>query len=292
MIVVTAPTGQIGHQVLSTLLDGDRPVRVIARDPSRLAPQVRERVEVVRGSHRDRDVVDEAFAGADSVLWLVPPDPHADDIQNHYLDFTRPACAAIEAQNVKRVIGITSLGRAYGKHAGLLSPAFAMDELIEGTGVDYRALAMPFFMENLLNQVEAIRSQGMFFMANSADRPLATVATRDIAAVAAGLLLDDSWSGQGGVPVIGPDALSPDGMAEVLSEVLERPIRFQQIGGEAYRATMTQYGMSDAWAQGLVDMAIAQNEGIYDAEQRALRSAAPTGFRQWCEDVLKPAVSA
>ena len=47
MIVVTAPTGLVGHQVLENLLDRDEPVRVIARDPNRLAAGVRERVEVV-----------------------------------------------------------------------------------------------------------------------------------------------------------------------------------------------------------------------------------------------------
>ncbi|GGN96070.1 hypothetical protein GCM10011610_60730 [Nocardia rhizosphaerihabitans] len=55
---------------------------------------------------------------------------------------------------------------------------------------------------------------------------------------------------------------------------------------------MTQYGMSEAWAQGLADMAIAQNAGIYDAEQKSLTSPAPTDFRQWCREVLKPAVLA
>jgi len=34
MIVVTAPTGDIGHKVLATLLDNDAPIRVIVRDPS------------------------------------------------------------------------------------------------------------------------------------------------------------------------------------------------------------------------------------------------------------------
>jgi uncharacterized protein YbjT (DUF2867 family) len=292
VIVITDPTGQIGHQTLAKLLDSGQPIRVIARDPARLSPQVRERVEIVQGSHSDSDVVTEAFAGADSVLWLVPPNPRADDIEDYYLDFTRPACDAIKSQGVKRVIGVSSLGRAYGKPAGLLSPAFAVDELFESTGVNYRSLAMPFFMENLLGQVEAIKSQGMFFMANSADRPLATVATRDIAAVGADLLLDDSWSGHGSVPVISPDALSPNGMAEVLSEVLERPVRFQQISNEAYKTTMLQYGMTDGFTQGLVDMATAQNDGIYDAEQRTLQTASPTSFRQWGQDVLKPALTA
>ena len=44
----------------------------------------------------------------------------------------------------------------------------------------------------------------MFFLANAADRPLATVATADVAAAAARLLLDGSWSGQESVPVAGP----------------------------------------------------------------------------------------
>jgi len=42
------------------------------------------------------------------------------------------------------------------------------------------------------------------------------------------------------------------------SPVLERPIRFQQITTEDYKATMMQYGISDAWAQGLVAIVTAQ----------------------------------
>ncbi|NUW39254.1 NAD(P)H-binding protein [Nonomuraea rhodomycinica] len=291
MIVVTAPTGRIGRQVLDALLTAGRPARVIAREPARLAPGTREQVEVVRGSHRDPAVLAEAFQGADAVLWLVPPNPRTADPEGHYLDFTRPACDAFKAHGVTRVVGVTSLGRAYGKHAGLLSPAFAMDDLIESSGVGYRALAMPFFMENLLAQAEAVRTRGTFALANAADRPLATVATRDIAATAAALLSDDSWSGQETVPVIG-DTLSPDDMAQVMSEVLERPVPFQQLDARTYKETMLRYGMSEAWAQGLVDMAAAQDDGIYDAERKALAAPAPTGFRQWCQEVLRPAVLA
>lgn len=132
----------------------------------------------------------------------------------------------------------------------------------------------------------------VLFTANAVDRPLATVTTRDIAAAAAGLLLDTSWSGQRSVPVVGPDRRAPSEMARIMSEVLDRPVRVQQTGLDAYKATMTQYGMSDARAQGPADMAAAQNDGIYDAEQNALTSPAPTGFRQWCQDVPKPAVLA
>ena len=77
MIVITAPTGNIGSQVLANILDSEERIRVIARDPSKLAPQALNRVEVIEGSHRDSAVVAQAFEGADRVFWLVPADLRA-----------------------------------------------------------------------------------------------------------------------------------------------------------------------------------------------------------------------
>src|SRR4030095_2044411 len=106
MIIVTTPTGAIGHQVLVNVTRGDETIRVIVRDPSRLSSQVREQVDVVQGSHSDRATVDRAFAGADTVFWLVPPDPRAPSVDAAYVDFTRPACAAFKRHGIKRVVGI------------------------------------------------------------------------------------------------------------------------------------------------------------------------------------------
>jgi len=167
-----------------------------------------------------------------------------------------------------------------------------MDTLIEGTGAAYRALALPFFMENLLRQAQAIREQGTFSMANAADRPLPAVATRDVAASAAALLLDTTWSGQASVPVVGPDDLTPDDMAEVISDTLGRTIRYREVPVADYQAMMLQRGASQAMAQDFAHMTEAQNNGIYDAEPRDPGTTTPTSFRQWCQDTLKPAVQA
>ncbi|WP_276355967.1 NmrA family NAD(P)-binding protein [Cohnella caldifontis] len=258
--------------------------------PSRLSSRVRERAEIVEGSHDDINVLNKAFEGAHTVFWLVPPDPRAESIQRHVLNYIQPLCDAIRTQGVKRVIGISSLGRGIAKNAGQISAIFAMDDLIESTGVSYRSLCMPGFMENFLWQVEPIKRQGMFFHPASGDIKFPQCATRDIAAVAANLLLDPSWSGQENVPVCTAETLSYNDMARILSEVLGRPIRFQQISADAYKTAMMQHGMTEAWAQGLIDMAAAAERGIYDSETRMRGSNAPTDFRTWCEKVLKPAV--
>jgi uncharacterized protein YbjT (DUF2867 family) len=292
MIVVTAPTGNIGHQVLQSIVDRGEPVRVIARDPSRLSPRVRERVEVVQGSHGDPDVVSRAFAGADAVFWLVPPNATAGSLEAAYLDFSRPACDALKSCGVQRVVGISALGRGttMARNAGLVTVSLAMDDLIASTGVSYRALTMPSFMDNMLRQAGSIRDRGSFSLPIDGDRRLPTCATRDIATVAAGLLLDSTWSGRADVPVLGPEDLSCDDMARIMSDVLGRPVHFQRLSLEAFKAGLAQRGMSPAVVQGYADMYVAKNEGLDNAEPRTPESTTPTSFRQWCDQVLKPLV--
>jgi uncharacterized protein YbjT (DUF2867 family) len=292
MIVITAPTGTIGQQVLENVLDSGEPIRVIARDPSCLPPQTRERVEVVQGSHGDIDVVSQAFAGADAVFWLVPPDPHAKSVEAAYVDFTRPACDAIWSVGVRRVVGISALGRgtAVAGNAGFVSASLAMDDLIASAAVSSRTLKMPSFMDNILMQLEPIKTKGVFFSPVDGDRKLPACATRDIASVAAKLLLDRSWSGHGHVAVLGPEDLSFNDMTQIMSEVLGKPMRFQQIPFEAYKSRFIELGMSEAIAQGMTDMAAAKNNGLDNAEPRTPESNTPTSFRQWCEEALKPAV--
>jgi uncharacterized protein YbjT (DUF2867 family) len=298
MIVITTPTGDIGSQVLATLLgsaasSGEK-IRVIVRDPARLPGPARDQVDVVAGSHADPDVVDRAFAGADAVFWVVPPDPHAPSLQVAFSGFTQAAAQAFKTRGVGHVVGVSALGRGTpaAGHAGLVTASLATDDLIAGTGVAYRALANPSFMDNLLRQVRSIRDDGVFSGTAAAGRKAPAAATRDIAAAAARLLLDRSWTGAGSVPVLGPEDLSPEDMAGVMSEVLGTPVRYQRQSLADLGATLARYGMGDAFVQGMVAMMRAKDEGLDDGVPRTPQTASPTTFRQWCEEVLKPAVLA
>ena len=156
----------------------------------------------------------------------------------------------------------------------------AVDDLIASTGVAYRALANPSFMDNTIRSPIA------------SDRTLPAVATRDIAAVAARLLLDPGGSGVGEVPLLGPEDLSFNDMARIMSEVLGMQVRFQQNTFEAYKDRLVSSDMSGAMAQGMTDMARAKNQGIDNAVPRTPQNSTPTSFRQWTEQVLKPAAAA
>ena len=293
MIVITTPTGQIGRQVLGNLLNSGEQLRVIARDPSQLPASVREDLDIVEGSHGDAAVVDKAFAGADAVLWLTPADRRAPSVEAAFAGFTRPAAEAFKRHGVGRVVGVSMLGRGtpWAGRAGFVTGSLAMDDLIAASAVAYRALTNPYFMEDTVRQAESIKNQGVFFWPIAGDRKLPAVATRDIAAAASRLLLDARWSGVEEVPLLGPEDLSFDDMAEIMSQVLGKDVRFQQITFEAYKDRFVRLGVSDAMAQGYTDLAWAKNQGLDNGVQRTPRNSTPTSFRQWSEEVLKPAVA-
>jgi hypothetical protein len=50
--------------------------------------------------------------------------------------------------------------------------------------------------------------------------------------------------------------------------------------------------MSEAMVNGMVEMMVAKDQGLDNAEARTSQSTSPTSFRQWCVEVLRPAVTA
>jgi uncharacterized protein YbjT (DUF2867 family) len=136
-----------------------------------------------------------------------------------------------------------------------------------------------------------IRHEGLFSLPVRGDLKAPLVATSDIAAVAATFLMDTTWTGQADVPVLGPEDTSPNEMAEILSDVLGKPVRFEQTPIEDYKSRMVSRGMSDAFAQGLADMMTAKDEGMDNSASRAVAAYTPTTFRQWSEAVLQPIIA-
>ncbi|MBW4330098.1 NAD(P)H-binding protein [Stakelama sp. CBK3Z-3] len=293
MIVISAPTSGIGSRLLDHLLEAGETVRVIARDSSGLPAATREKVEVIEGSHSDAEIITRALEGADALFWLVPANPKASSVMEAYVEFSRPAVDAIKAQGVGRVVNISALGRttSLADHAGYVTGSLAVDDMFADTGVNFRALTMPSYMDNMLMQADPIREKGMFFSPISGDLKLPSCARRDIAAVAARFLRDTQWTGQQEQAVLGPENISFNDMAEIMSATLGKTVRFQQIPLDAYKDQFLGFGFSDAMAQGMTDMADAKNEGLDLGVERTPDNTTPTSFADWCETVLKPALA-
>jgi uncharacterized protein YbjT (DUF2867 family) len=285
-IVVTTPTGNIGHQVVRKLLNAGESLRVIARNPHKLAKDIRSQVEVVQGSTDDADVLAQALNGADALFWCIPQSHTQDDVLDYYLQFTQAAAIALQHNRISRVVTVSSGGKGPAKNAGAISALHQMEDWLNETGVSIRHLRCGNFMENFLWQTDAIVHQQMFYYPLPGDYPIPLVATDDIAAIAVQWLTYPAWSGQEGIAVHGAEDLSIHQSAEVFSHVLGKPISFQQVSPNAYYDLLLQQGASPAFAQSLIHMFAEVANGIYQAEPRTPETTTLTTLEQWTRKVI------
>lgn len=290
MLVITGATGQIGSEVLAQLVGADEPIRIIVRDPSKLSSKVTQRVEIVQGSYAEPEVVTRAFEAADAVLWVPIANPSAVSPEAAFVDMSRPAAEAIRRQGVKHVISVSALGRGWPRDAGYAAASVRMDDLLAVTGASFRALACPSLMENMLRQVPLIRSHGIFSVPTPGELRSPLVAIRDVAATAAGLLRDRSWQGALDLPLLGPEDISCDDQARIMSEVLGKQVTFRQMPMTDMKELMLGRGAAEGMAQGMIDIIEAKNAGLDLMIPRSRENSTPTTFRMWCEEVLRPAI--
>ncbi len=290
MILVTTPTGGIGARVLEHLLNAEASVRVVARDASKRSKSVADRVEVIEGSHADAAVIGQALDSADRVFWLPPGSPVAPDAHDAYVTFSRPFVEALPGSGVTHVVGISALGRGWPGPAGLVSASLAMDDLIVTTGVSYRALCCASLMDNLIRQLNAIRGGAALYVPAPPDRAMPLVAKADVAAEASRFLLSD-WDGVAEVPMPGPEDLSHNEMAAILTDVLGRPIAFHETPVPAFAEMLRGMGASEGMIHDYAAMMTAKATGLDEMAPSAPRDASPTTFRSWAEAELRPALA-
>jgi uncharacterized protein YbjT (DUF2867 family) len=158
----------IGRTIIPELLAPEFSVRVITRDSDRLPRDIRDEVEIVRGSIDDAGALREALEGVDALFWCIPLPPIEEtNIAGYYERFARAAMEAIRTAGVPRVVGI-SPGPASVQHTA--------EQILNRSGA-------------------AIRHLRCASLALNSHIPITMAAAEDIADLALRLLVRTDWSG-------------------------------------------------------------------------------------------------
>jgi uncharacterized protein YbjT (DUF2867 family) len=290
-IVITTPTGHIGHRVVEQLLAAKADVTVFVRNPDRLSDTVRSRARVATGDLEDAAALTRATKGAEALFSLVPPNYVAQDWGAWRRQLGRNAAQAITENHIPRVVMLSSFG-AQRKDLGAISGVGEVEPLIQVAAPNVLTVRAGFFMENLLSSVPTLRESGTIYNALSPTVKLPLVATRDIGDVVAAWLLDPTWSGHQTIGVHGAADLSMTEAAAIIGEAIGRPVTYTQVPVEAAQDGMRQGGVSDSVAEGLGAMLRGLSTGPVGAEPRTAQTTTPTTLAEFARTLIRPAVLA
>ncbi|WP_067818940.1 NmrA family NAD(P)-binding protein [Actinomadura kijaniata] len=286
-IVVTTPTGHVGSRVLRLLLQAGVRPRVLVRDPARLDAATRERVEVRRGDLTDAAFVREATAGTRTVFW-VDPTPHT--VEDPVGTSRRTASGLVEAAragDVARVVLLSSVGAERRRGAGHIDALAWIEERLDATAADTLHLRCGHFFTNLLMDLDGL-ARGELTTSVPPDRPLPWVDPRDVGEVVAARLLNDGWKGHLVQAVHGPEDLTYEQVARILTEVLDRPVRLRAVGDDDLRAALRSAGLPPGAVEGIVGMT-AGTRDLVPEQPRDVVTTTPTTLAAWAYDRLRPA---
>jgi uncharacterized protein YbjT (DUF2867 family) len=290
-IVVTTPTGNIGSVVTRALLDaGERPV-LVARHPEKLEDAVARGATVVQGDHGDAAMLTEATQGAEALFVCVPGNLQLDDIHAFYGRFAGAAAEAATANGIAHVVAISSAGADRERGNGPVAGLYLLEQILGDAGLPNLTLLRPgYFMENTLAQIPGILQADRLFTTFPAGTRFPMIATRDIGARAAEILLARETASHRVVELQGGLEISYEEVASVLSEVLERPIEHVTVPGEQLVGALTGMGVSRVLAEALVELNEAIASGhVAHREPRGAASSTPTDYPTFAREVFRPA---
>ncbi|MFF9035563.1 SDR family oxidoreductase [Streptomyces sp. NPDC014892] len=258
--VVTGSTGRLGGRVARRLAERGIPQKLLARSPER-APRLTGAV-AVRGDYADQGAAREALAGA-RTLFMVSASESADRLAQH----KRFVDAAAEA-GVRHLVYVSFYGAAPDATFTLARDHFHTEQHIRASG-----LAYTFLRDNLYAEFvpDLVGEDGVIRGPAGSGRA-AFVAQDDIADAATAVLSrPDDHAGMT-YDLTGPEALSLDDAATVLSEQLGRAVTYRRETVEEAYASRASYGAPawqlDAWVSTYTAIASGELDGVSDAVPR------------------------
>jgi uncharacterized protein YbjT (DUF2867 family) len=246
MILVTGASGTVGKAVLDELHSlGGAPVRAMyrtAEDMTKAPP----RVAAVSGDFSDRDSLRNAFAGIHTLFLVCSPIPQLTELESNAID-------AAAASGVKHVVLNSALGA--GKYdKSYPSWHHKVEVKLAASSLNYTILRPNGFFQNILAyDAGSIRSQNAFYGA-SANGKVSILDVRDVAAVAARILVSPQSHDLQTYELNGPEALSGADVASKLSEILGRAIKYVDLADESFSKALGGAGLPEWQVQALLEL--------------------------------------
>lgn len=257
MFVVTGATGNTGSVVAATLLDAGQDVTVVTRSAKKAEPWKNRGARVVEADFSDVKSLAAAFRGASGAYLVLPPSFDAADYMAERAAMAANFAAAASDAHIHHAVFLSSFGAQHDSGTG---PILALSKAEATLSAIPRltALRASWFFENFLPSLPAAQSQGVLPGFIRPGVTVSMIATRDIGAMAAELLLQPPGE-SGVVEVTGPEDYTMEDVAGVLSDVIGRPVRYQFAPPAAAVGILQQMGMSESAARTMSELFEAVN---------------------------------
>jgi len=235
-ILIIGATGNIGSSLV-TELQGLRAnvFAGIRKNDKRSAPS--PDLPSIPFDFEKPTTMKEAFSKVDRAFLLLP-------LSEHMVAYGKTAIDAAREAGLSFLVKSSELGANSTSSKLALQAQGSVDRYLMDSGIKWSILRPNFFMQNFSGPyATGIREHNGIFLPQG-DARISLIDVRDIAAVAAQILLAPNMHAGQSYDLTGPEALSNAEIAQHLSNVAGRQINYQATSDDATIEAMSQRGIS------------------------------------------------
>jgi NAD(P)H dehydrogenase (quinone) len=284
-VLVTGASGKFGHRVVEHLLTTYNvpAAQIIAtsRKTESLADFAAKGVTVRTADFDDEAGLVDAFKGAARLL-IVSTD--ALDRPGRRLEQHLRAVSAAKTAGVKHIIYTSMPDPKVGSPIPFAGDHRGTEEAIHASGMGYTILRNSWYMENLTMSLPAALASGQWYVASGQGKTSHT-AREDQARTAAAALASGTTE-SATYTLTGPEALTADDTAKIVSEVLGKPLQVVHVTPDQLSAGMIAAGVPDFLAPLFVSFdvnTLEGNIGMVTEDIKTLSGTAPQTLKSWLE---------
>lgn len=271
--VITGGAGNISKPLATQLLSAGHIVRVISRTENNLKDLINLGAQTAIGSLEDPGFVRQTFEGADAVYTMCPPNLVTPDLKEFWTTIGRNFAEAIDANGIRFVVNLSSIGAHLTKGAGTVSALHHVEgELNNLQDVNIKHLRPAYFYSNLMMYISMIRDAGIIGSnySNPGKRfPMSD--TSDVAAVAAEELTSLDFRGHS-IRYLASDEADTDEIAGLIGNAIGRPgLKWLTFSNEQLMHGLLQAGLSQEIARNYIELGNAMDSGEVFEEYRKKR---------------------
>lgn len=282
--VVTGSIGNIGKPIVEGLVKAGKDVRVITSSADRAKDIERLGAKALIGQVQDAAFVKQAFKGADVVYTMIPPIWQTDNWRKSQNEVGRNYAEAIQANNIKYVVNLSSIGAHRGDGVGPVNGLADFEKMLNNIpGLNVKHLRPSYFYYNFLSQIGLIKQAGIMG-ANYGDAKLFLVHPKDIAAAAVEELLNLNFKGNS-VRYIFGDERSGSEVAEVLGKAIGKTLKWIPFSDDQQLEGLLKDGVPKENAKEYTAMGKALREGYMQEDARKnMPKLSPTKLEDFAKE--------
>lgn len=247
MILLTGAAGKTGKAILNTLVPHGVRVRSLVRN-ERQAQEIRNlgSTEVAIADLRDTQALAKALEGIKKIYYICP------NMAPDELEIGRSLITLAKENGVKRFV-YHSVLHPQVEEMPHHWQKMRMEEELFKSGLDFTILQPCAYMQNILANWTAITDEGIYAVPYATSARISIVDLADVAA-AAEVVLTQLDHSNAIYELAGPEALSQDEVATILSNELATSVRAEVLDRAQWEANVRGSGMDERSISTLLKM--------------------------------------